>query len=865
VSRKSKAIGHLSNLAETTVLAPAPSRKTRRRARAAAPAPQPSALAELPPEALRRVCDPAELPFTTTEELPPLGDIIGQARAMRALDFGTNVASHGFNIFALGLPGSGKTTIVRKFLERKAAEEPVPPDLCYVNNFADPHRPRALRLPPGRGEELRRDMAEFVSRCRQTIPRAFESEEYEREKNQLVSSFQARQAQEFERLQTYVREHGFALIKTPGGLILTPAVNGHPLSERELEQLSDEQREKVRRLREILEKEIERGLRAIREAEKEMRARLHELDVRTATFAIGHIVEELKAKYAGLDEVVDYLEAVQADVIENANEFRKSAASEEGEAAGPLAFLAALPRPTFSRYQVNVLVDHSPSRGAPVVVESNPTYHNLIGRIEHQAAFGAVYTDFTLIKPGALHRANGGYLVIPAREVLVNPFAWDALKRALKDRCIRIEELGAQLSLVSTVTLEPQPIPLDVKIVLIGNPLLYYLLYAYDEDFQKLFKVKADFATMLDRTPENVMQYALFVAAICRQDGLRPFDREAVAAVVEHGARLAGDQEKLSARFGEIADLLHEANFWAGRNGHTHVTAADVRRAIEEKRHRSNLVEERLQEVIAQGTLMIDVAGEALGRVNGLSVVELGDYAFAYPSRVTAVVSAGRTGIVDIQREVKLGGPIHSKGVLILSAYLGHKYGQEQPLSLSASLVFEQSYSLVEGDSASLTETLALLSALSGIPLKQGIAVTGSINQHGQVQPVGGINEKIEGFFDACKARGLTGEQGVIIPAGNVRHLMLRQDVVEAVRAGQFHIWPITTVDEGLELLTGRPAGERGPDGAYPEGTVNRAVMDRLRAIAEAIKRETAEQPGAGANRTDDQHQPPPSPLPPGE
>lgn len=838
MSRKSKAISHTSNLAETTVLAPAPSRKTRRRARAAAPAPQPSALAELLPEALRRVCDPAELPFTTTEDLPPLGDIIGQARAMRALDFGTNVASHGFNIFALGLPGSGKTTIVRKFLERKAAEEPVPPDLCYVNNFADPHRPRALRLPPGRGEELRRDMAEFVSRCRQAIPKAFENEEYEREKNQLVSSFQARQAQEFERLQTYVREHGFALVKTPGGLILTPAVNGHPLSERELEQLSDEQREKVRRLREILEKEIERGLRAIREAEKEMRARLHELDVRTATFAIGHIVEELKAKYAGLDEVVDYLEAVQADVIENANEFRKT---EESEAAGPLAFLAALPRPTFSRYQVNVLVDHSQSRGAPVIVESNPTYHNLIGRIEHQAAFGAVYTDFTLIKPGALHRANGGYLIIPAREVLINPFAWDALKRALKDRCIRIEELGAQLSLVSTVTLEPQPIPLDVKIVLIGNPLLYYLLYAYDEDFQKLFKVKADFATMLDRTPENVMQYALFVAAICRQDGLRPFDREAVAAVVEHGARLAGDQEKLSARFGEIADLLHEANFWAGRNGHTHVTAADVRRAIEEKRHRSNLVEERLQEVIAQGTLMIDVTGEALGRVNGLSVVELGDYAFAYPSRVTAVVSAGRTGIVDIQREVKLGGPIHSKGVLILSAYLGHKYGQEQPLSLSASLVFEQSYSLVEGDSASLTETLALLSALSGIPLKQGIAVTGSINQHGQVQPVGGINEKIEGFFDACKARGLTGEQGVIIPAGNVRHLMLREDVVEAVRAGQFHIWPITTVDEGLELLTGRPAGERGPDGTYPEGTVNRAVMDRLRAIAEAIKRETAE------------------------
>jgi len=799
----------------------------------------------LPPEALRRVCDPAELPFATTEELPPLGDIIGQTRAMRALDFGVSVASHGFNVFALGLPGSGKTTIVRKFLERKAAEEPVPPDLCYVNSFADPHRPRALRLPPGRGEELRRDMAEFVSRCRQTIPKAFESEEYEREKNRLIADLQTRQANEFERLQAYVREHGFTLVKAPGGLILTPAVNGQPLTEKELEQLNDEQREKVRRLREKLEKEMERGLRSMREAEKEIRAKLHELDARTVVFATGHLVEELKAKYAGLDEVIAYLDSVQADVVENAGDFRKP---EEGEAAGPMALLAALPRPTFTRYQVNVLVDRSGSQGAPVVVESNPTYYNLIGRIEHQAALGAIYTDFTLIKPGALHRANGGYLIIPARDVLINPFAWDALKRAIKDRCIRMEELGAQLSLVSTVTLEPEPIPLDVKIVLIGNPLLYYLLYAYDEDFQKLFKVKADFATMLDRTPENVMQYALFVAAICRQEGLRPFEREAIAAVVEHGARLAGDQEKLSARFGEIADLLHEADFWAGRNGNGHVTAADVRRAIQEKRHRSNLVEERLQEVIAQGTLMIDVTGEAIGRANGLSVVELGDYAFAYPGRVTAVVAAGRAGVVDIEREVKLGGPIHSKGVLILTAYLGHKYGQEQPLSLTASLVFEQSYGMVEGDSASATETFALLSALSGFPLKQSIAVTGSISQHGQIQPVGGVNEKIEGFFDACKARGLTGEQGVIIPAGNVRHLMLREDVVEAVRAGQFHIWPIRTVDEGLELLTGRPAGERGPDGAYPEGTVNRAVVERLRAIAEAVK---AERPQPGAERVD--------------
>ena len=806
---------------------------------------------KLSAEELSRRCDLNSFDFETTDQLPPLSDFIGQERAMRAVDFGAGIACHGFNVYALGLPGSGKTTLIRKFLEQIATIEPTPDDWCYVNNFDDPHRPHALRLPAGQGVALRKDMGELMDRCRLDIPKAFESEEYEQEKAQVTQSYHEAQEKALEALRKELGEQNFSLIKVPGGLVLTPAVEGRPLKERDLEQLSTKEKTKLKKLRVKLEKEVERGLRHLHEMEDTMRQELKQLDKETTLRAIGHLMDNLREKYVKIDQVVAYFDAVQADIITNVDDFKDKRESQQLPIAG---LQLPFPSSTFNRYQVNVLVDRSGTEGVPVIVESNPTYHNLLGRIEHHAFMGAVATDFSMIKPGALHRANGGYLVLPVREALINYGAWETLKRSLKDRHIRIEELGAQLSLISTVTLQPEPIPLDIKIVLIGNPLLYYLLHAYDEDFQKLFKVKADFATTMDRTPETEHQYALFVRTICQEHGLKPFDPSAVARIIEHSARMVEHQNKLSTRFGEVADLLQEASFWAARRlnqqiesaeGQTTgpeedildaVTASDVERAIQEKIFRNNLIEKRIQEQIAEDTLHIDTTGEVVGQVNGLSIINQGDYAFGQPSRVTASTFVGKAGVVNIEREVELSGPIHDKGVLILSSYLGHKYAQDTPLNLSASLVFEQSYSGVEGDSASSTELYTLLSSLSGYRIKQGTAVTGSVDQHGRVQPVGGINQKIEGFFDVCQARGLTGEQGVLIPTGNIRHLMLRSDVIDAVTEDKFHIWAVSSIDQGIDLLTGCQAGEPDENGIYPEGTINRAVADRLAEMAEVLK-----------------------------
>ncbi len=802
---------------------------------------------ELSPQELCRRCELERFEFETTEDLPILSDFIGQERAMRAVDFGAGIASHGFNVYAMGLPGSGKTTLIRKFLEQMATDEPTPDDYCYVNNFDDPHKPHALRLRAGQGAALRDDMDELIERCRHDIPKAFASEEYEREKEQVNQRYQHEQEKEMDALQERLKEHNFMLVKVPGGLVLTPAVEGRPIKEQDLEQLEEKEREKVQKLRVKLEKDVERGLRRLREIEEAMRQELKQLNEETTLRAIGHLIADLKEKYSEADIVTDYFEAVQADIVANVDDFRDEQEQQRTAVMGMPLPITSSP---FTRYQVNLLVDHSDNNGAPVIVESNPTYHNLLGRIEHHAFMGAMVTDFTMIKPGALHRANGGYLVFPVREVLLNYQSWDALKRALKDRCIRTEELGAQLSLISTVTLEPEAIPLNIKIVLIGNPLLYYLLYTYDEDFQKLFKVKADFATIMDRTTDTEHQYALFVRTICEEHGLRPFDRGAVARVIEHSSRMVEHRDKLSTRFGEIADLVHEASFWASRRddpskaeepdaaGNNVVTAEDVERAIHEKVFRNNLIEKRIQEMIIEDTVHIDTTSERLGQVNGLSVISLGDYLFGRPSRVTASTFIGKSGVVNIEREVELSGPIHSKGVLILSSYLGYKYAQDHPLTLSANLVFEQSYAGIEGDSASSTELYALLSSLSGYPIKQGIAVTGSVDQHGRVQPIGGVNQKIEGFFDVCKAKGLTGDQGVIIPATNLRHLMLRQDVIDAVAEGQFHIWSVQTIDEGIALLTGREAGVPDEDGVYPEESVNRAVADRLADMDQAFERE---------------------------
>ena len=786
----------------------------------------------VPPEALRRVCDSAQFDFETTADLPKLEEVLGQPRAVAALEFGASMASHGFNLFALGLPGSGKTTLIREYLERRAAAQPIPPDLCYVNNFADARCPIALQLPAGQAAQLKQDVAALIVELREAIPKAFEAKEYDNQRDQIVHDVEGKIREEFTRLEEHVKKWGFQLVPTSTGLMLMPSMNGRPVSEAELEALNEEQRNKLIAIRDRLGHDVEDSLQRKRELEKGARDALHALDTETVRFATRHIVDEVRARYVAQADVIAYLDALQADVVEHLDLFRKK----EGEApAGPQPMLTGGDDP-FQRYQVNVLVDNHALSGAPVIVESNPTYHNLIGRIEHKAMWGATYTDFTLIKPGALHRANGGYLIIPARECLINPFTWDGLKRALKDRAVRVEEIGAQYGLVSTVTLEPATVPLNVKVILIGSPIIYYLLNAYDEDFQKLFKVKADFTTQMARTPEAERAYALFVSTIAQQDKLLPFDRGAVARVIEYGSRLAADQDKLSTRFGEIADLIREAAQRAAAHAPMAVTADDVQLAEDARRFRQNLTQERLQEAIRQNTILIETSGRAIGQVNGLSVLDMGDYAFGQPSRITATVGPGRSGVISIEREVELSGPIHGKGVLILSGYLLKQYAQRQPLTLSASLVFEQSYGMIEGDSASLAELLTLISALAEMPLRQDIAVTGSVNQHGLVQPIGGATEKIEGFFDVCVQKGLTGTQGVLIPIGNQRHLMLRNDIVEAVRAGQFHVWTATSVDDGLALLTERTPGKLSQQGVYPKETVHRAVADRLAKYAAVLK-----------------------------
>ena len=794
-------------------------------------------LKPLDAKALYQCCDPEQFAFETTADLEDLTEIIGQPRAVEAVRFGVGIEQEGYNIFALGPAGTGKRSLVRQFFEQRAVGEPVPYDWCYVNNFKEPHKPRALRLPPGKGVELRQDMEDLVEELRTALSAAFESEEYQTRRQVIEEGFRERQQEVFEGIQQLAQERGLAVLRTPAGFVFAPVRDGEVLSPQELEELPEEERKRLEAGVEALQEELQKTLRQMPRWQREIRERVRELNREITNFAVGGLIDEVHQKYADSLEVVDYLNAVQQDVIENVRDFL--AQEERQQTAGQRASIplpapgSQMGPPSLRRYQVNLLVDHSDSEGAPVIYEDNPTYQNLVGRVEHMAQMGALLTDFNLIKPGALHRANGGYLMLDARKVLLQPYAWEGLKRALQSRQVRIESPGQMLSLISTISLEPEPIPLDVKVALFGDLLLYYLLSARDSDFGELFKIAADFDERMDRNSGNQVLYVRLIGSLARKEGLRPLDRTAVARAIEHSARMVGDAEKLSARMQGVANLLREADYWAGEAGHDVVTAADIQRAIDAQIYRSDRLRERIQEEILRGTILIDTEGTRVGQVNGLSVIQLGDFAFGRPSRITTQVRLGKGEVVDIEREVELGGPIHSKGVLILSGFLGSRYAKYRPLSLSASLVFEQSYGGVEGDSASSAELYALLSAIAQVPIKQSLAVTGSVNQHGQVQAIGGVNEKIEGFFDLCKARGLTGEQGVLIPASNVKHLMLRQDVVEAVADGQFHVYPIETVDQGIEILTGMLAGEPDEEGNYPEGTINGLVQAQLIKLAE--------------------------------
>ncbi|MCM8750478.1 AAA family ATPase [Thermomicrobiaceae bacterium CFH 74404] len=789
----------------------------------------------LAPDQLRRRLDPARLPFETTADIEPLEATIGQPRALSALEFGLEIPTEGYNLYVAGRPGSGRESTVRRYLERYARRRPIPPDWVYVHNFKDPEQPVAIALPAGRGIQFARDMDEFVRAAQQAIPRAFESDEYDRRRREIVDRLERQRGELWTAAQEFAQQRGFALEATPAGVVSVPVVQGRPITPEAFEVLPAPVREDLERRNQEIQARIADTLREVRRLEKQAAERLRQLDREVALFAVGSLFDDLRERYADQPAVLAYLEEVREDLPDHLHDFFPPQAA---NVPPPIAQLQVVQQEEhLARYRVNVLVDNSRLEGAPVIFERNPSYYNVLGRIDYRAAFGAMVTDFSQIRPGALHRANGGFLVLHLADTLRNPFAWEGLKRALLSRQIVIENLGAQLlNPVPTASLRPQPIPLDVKVVLIGTPLLYHLMSALDEDFKELFRVRADFAPDMDWNDEHALEYAAFISRCVRDGGLRHFDRGAVARVIEYGARIVEHQRKLSLQLLEISNLVAEASYWAGKADRELVTAEDVDRAIEQKEYRSNLVEERIRELIAEGTLQIDTEGTRVGQINSLSYIQLGDYAFGRPTRVTARVSLGRGAVVSIEREIALSGPIHSKGFLILSNYLAGAYAQEFPLSISASITFEQAYEEIEGDSASSAELYALLSALSGLELEQGIAVTGSVNQHGEIQAVGGVSEKIEGFYAVCKSKGLTGGQGVIIPAANAQHLMLKDEVVEAVRQGRFHVWAVRTVDEGIEILTGIPAGERGPDGQYPEGTVHRLVSDRLRAYAERLR-----------------------------
>ena len=789
---------------------------------------------ELSADQLRWSCELGDCVFDDTSALEGLPEMIGQDRALRALDFGVGIDSHGFNVYALGQSGTGRMTAITSILERSAAGMPAPDDWCYVYNFSDPKRPNAVRLSSGKGSELKADMADLINDLKSEIRNAFDDEKYEQQKSSIVNELRQQESDQFTLLSEDARKQGLGLQRTPQGMVVVPLHEGKPMTPEEYGALPEEARQEIDKRRQQTEERFNEIARAMVRAGKDIRQRLQDLDAKITGNVVKPHVADLREKYETFPDVVRYLDAVEENIVGHAEDFRLD--EDEKQPADPF------PRPQretdpFKRYEVNVLIDNSGLNHAPVVLEPNATFFNLIGRIEHQASFGTLTTDFTMIKAGALHRANGGYLVIEARDALSSSFTYDALKKALENAEIRIEEPGEQFRTIATVSIEPAPIPLDIKVVMVGSAHIYHLLMAHDEDFRTLFKVKADFAVDMKRTPQSMGQYASFIAQRCREEGLLHFDQTGVVKVVEYGVRLSEDQNRLTTRFMDIADLIREASYWANRNGHDLVTGEDVQTAIKEKIYRSNMIDERLRDLITEGTVMVDVAGEVVGQINGLAVLNLGDYMFGKPSRITARTFTGQAGIVNIERESKMSGRTHDKGVLILSGYLGGQYAHEAPLSLSASITFEQSYQGVDGDSASSTELYAILSSLAQAPIRQQYAVTGSVNQPGEIQPIGGVNHKIEGYYDVCKAKGLTGDQGVLIPHQNVKNLMLREDIVEAVREGKFHIYPVTTIDEGIEILTGIPAGARGADGDFPEDTIHGRVERRLKEIREHLKK----------------------------
>jgi lon-related putative ATP-dependent protease len=770
----------------------------------------------------------------STAELQPLTQIIGQDRAVKALQFGLSMKDGGFNIYVSGMSGTGRKTAIVGFLQEKAKNMPVPPDWCYVNNFKDQNQPNALKLPAGKGKTFRDDMDKFTEDVKKELQKAFESEDYAQKRGSTVKKYDDDKNELWQEINQKANEAGFFLQRSPIGIAIIPVINGQPIADEQFTALPPKIREQIRERREKLQDEFRSAFRQFRDLDKNAEEAVDKFNKDVATFAMDHLLETLLEKYGDIDEVKEFLTEVKNDILDNLDTLL-TAGQPKQQPALPFLMPGATEDPT-SSYKVNLIVDNSDLQGAPVITEMSPTQPHLFGIVQKEARFGALLTDYTMIRGGSIHKANGGFIVIPVEDLLMDAVAWDSLKKTITSKQIKVEDIAQRLGYIATKTLTPEPIPFNAKIVIVGSPDIYYLLIQYDRDFKEIFKVKADFDTTMERNEENIKMYASFMCTLCNKDNLKHLDTTGIAAVIEYSSRLAEDQEKLSTWFSQVSDIIKEAAHYADEDKSEFTTGKHIERALEERLYRSNLIEQKLEKMIEEGTILVDTTGEKVGQINGLSVMSLGDFAFGKPSRITVSTGVGKKGIIDIEREAQMGGPIHTKGVQILSGFLYDRYAKEFPLSLTARLVFEQSYSGVEGDSASSTELYCILSALSGKPIKQHFAITGSVNQKGEVQAIGGVNEKLEGYYQLCKARGLDGQHGVVIPASNVKHLMLKQEVIDAMKAGKFHIYPVSTIDEGIEVLTGVPAGVLGKDGKYPVGTINRLVQDTLADMAEKSK-----------------------------
>lgn len=784
---------------------------------------------KVPLDKLKKRADLSKYDFDTTEQVSMCKDIIGQERGIKALNFGLSIKKKGYNIFVTGITGTGRNShsysIAKKFAEKRET----PSDWCYVYNFKKPENPIAIRLKPGEGTIFKKKMKEFVEKLKIEIPKSFSSKEYEDKKSEVIHYYHKKIEEIIDELNAMAMEHNFIFKQTEKGLMSIPLVDGKPMKESEIENLSEEEIADIKKnSRKLISKAFD-VVKKIKQVEEELKNKMKKIREETAFEVVDFYSAHLEALFKDNERVVNYLKDVKENIVYNIEKFVDE---EEDNELHAMFDRINKNEDFFIRYEVNLFIDRSNSKGAPVIREANPTYYNLLGKIEYVSEHGILKTDHTRIRPGAIQEANGGYLILQAKDILINPGAWEGLKRALITEEVKIENIGRESILPETIS--PEPIPLDLKVIIIGDSYTYQLLYIYDDDFKKLFKIRADFDVEMERSEENIRKIISFIAQQCSEEGLKPFHRGAVERILEYSSRLAGHQNKLTTRFNEIVEIMYEADAWAEQDNISIVLKEHVDRAIEEKNYRNNKFEEKIQELIAEGTILIDTSGYKVGEINGLSVMGSGQYFFGRPSKITVNTYAGKDGIINIEREVNISGSSHDKGVMILSGYLGEKFAIKYPLSLSASITFEQSYGIVDGDSASSTELYALLSSLSGLPINQGIAVTGSVNQKGMIQPIGGVNEKIEGYFKVCKLIGLTGEQGVIIPYQNVDNLMLSDEVIEAVKNGKFSIYAIKTIDEGIEILTGVESGTRDENGKFEEGTVSYLVQKKLDMYAKA-------------------------------